>query len=149
MLKEEVERWNKQMDRWTDCYTDLKFQLVVQQKITSNWPLWKVNYLAWNLTLISVGSFVHLQRGHVSKWYIAFICPVTHYFSSILSQNYLKRKMTYLSTSKQQFLVFQKGIKRVWHNSKLLPRSYSIIPEPLVIESRNSGFRFLFGYFLS
>ena len=101
------------------------------------------------LTLISVGSFVHLQRGHVSKWYIAFICPIIPHFSSILSQNYLKRKMTYLSTSKQQFLVFQKGIKRVWHHWKVLPCFYSITPEPLVIESRNSGFRFLFGYFLS
>ena len=101
------------------------------------------------LTLISVGSFVHLQRGHVSKWYIAFICPIIPHFSFILGQNYLKRMMTYLSTSKWQFLVFQKGIKSGWHNLKVLPRSYSTIPKLLVVESWNSGFRFLFDHFLS
>ena len=102
-----------------------------------------------SLTLISVGSFVHLQRGHVSKWYIAFICPIIPHFSFILSQNYLKWKMTHLSTSKKQFLVFQKGIKSGWHNLKVLPRSYSTIPKLLVVESWNSGFRFLFDNFLS
>lgn len=96
-----------------------------------------------------MGSFVHLQRGHVSKWYIAFICPIIPHLSFILSQNYLKWKMTHLSTSKKQFLVFQKGIKSGWHNLKVLPRSYSIIPEPLVIESWNSEFRFLFSQILS